>query len=1134
MNIQEFRQQYPDYNDISNTDLAQKLHAKNYSDMPFEDFAFRFGVSTVPKRGIVGETGTALARGFLELGQAPILAAEKLFTQEPEKYRLIGTPWAPISILPTAEQQVAAKKKFQAVRGRMKAAKQKIPQTWEGVSGWAINTLGEGAPYLAAAISSGGTIGMMGPITLGFTMGGKQAYDKAIADGASEDRAMQEYMLGGLAEAALETWGVSRLLKFKTAGKGSLKLMVKNLKGRLWKKAGGNLKNITGNMVKSALVEGLEEASQSGANLAISALPSGSELPRKADGSVDYKAMVKQIGMEGAGGALLGAVVPAGMNIPAGIVIAADPGVQKIEQAARTIQADDRLSPYEKARGINQLREMLPEDYQPTVEPAVEGQQIINVYQDADGNNYNEDEVTVKEVEGNRVPVAPNGDPVVINPELSGTAIETGQPADPFHIPKSVQKVIDVVDKFEKNLSEHEVKRSEETKETKARMASKMLAADEVLRAEIAAGTDPEIAMNRAKKTMKGYARTMFPEFQELFTVEDMKIMRRAMAESTLTTTQKLDIDKVFLDIAGNILPHPSSIRAFDDFFGTNITKIGKNKPKTWKQKMWRVLQEPGRFLVNILGSIDVSAAGIQGFPFILAHPWQGIKATVKGYRGISEKYVRLQNILIKTHPHYNRIKAAGLPITEMGSETNAEEEFRGSLAHKIPFIGKLVKASGRIHTSTLNGMRFNQACRVLDAWGENTSYAKEQEMMHHLANLTGRGKGNPKGWFEEHMRVWSAAFWTPRMARATVASPFDFISKPHIRKEAAHDLVQGIAIMAGLTFLTSLIRGIDVEDDPRSSDFGKSKIGETRFPMWGRWGPYIVFLSRIISGEVKSTSTGEIIKADRGELFTRFLRGKLNPIAGVGVDIGYGETFLGEKLRFDDPEFMTKYIREHVTPLFVQDVTDAIRFQGLDNLNPLMVGIGAHTGMQTYETDARKQANELKNTYAHEYYGKDWAQLGSAAQQMIRARQPLIQQYEEDAYRERENFEWRGKQDQREYEAGRKVIKGLDKDVRRMWDNAAAKIPQLKQTVRYRGSYWKMNLERYEQYQKNLKPELEKALRRLKSMPNWDMLDTRMQRAAIETVTGEVVKYVRLQLINKINFADLEQWEVGQNEQRK
>lgn len=46
MNLGDFRSQYPQYNDLSDEDLARGLHQKFYSDMPFDDFASKIGLKT--------------------------------------------------------------------------------------------------------------------------------------------------------------------------------------------------------------------------------------------------------------------------------------------------------------------------------------------------------------------------------------------------------------------------------------------------------------------------------------------------------------------------------------------------------------------------------------------------------------------------------------------------------------------------------------------------------------------------------------------------------------------------------------------------------------------------------------------------------------------------------------------------------------------------------------------------------------------------------------------------------------------------------------------------------------------------------------------------------------------------------
>lgn len=64
MSIQEYRQKYPQYNDLSDTELMQGIHRKHYSDMPYPEFVNRMagktptGITSVPvdPREIPSET----------------------------------------------------------------------------------------------------------------------------------------------------------------------------------------------------------------------------------------------------------------------------------------------------------------------------------------------------------------------------------------------------------------------------------------------------------------------------------------------------------------------------------------------------------------------------------------------------------------------------------------------------------------------------------------------------------------------------------------------------------------------------------------------------------------------------------------------------------------------------------------------------------------------------------------------------------------------------------------------------------------------------------------------------------------------------------------------------------------------
>jgi hypothetical protein len=67
MNINEIREKYPQYNDLSDEQLAQGLHKKFYSDLPYEDFSSKIGLSTTPvapPTPVVDPNSSDLVRGF--------------------------------------------------------------------------------------------------------------------------------------------------------------------------------------------------------------------------------------------------------------------------------------------------------------------------------------------------------------------------------------------------------------------------------------------------------------------------------------------------------------------------------------------------------------------------------------------------------------------------------------------------------------------------------------------------------------------------------------------------------------------------------------------------------------------------------------------------------------------------------------------------------------------------------------------------------------------------------------------------------------------------------------------------------------------------------------------------------------
>jgi hypothetical protein len=97
------------------------------------------------------------------------------------------------------------------------------------------------------------------------------------------------------------------------------------------------------------------------------------------------------------------------------------------------------------------------------------------------------------------------------------------------------------------------------------------------------------------------------------------------------------------------------------------------------------------------------------------------------------------------------------------------------------------------------------------------------------------------------------------------------------------------------------------VELDPRSSDFGKIKVGNTRFEVFGGQSGILTLAARILTlSTKKGGKVTPMNERDRNgklkfgadtalDMVESFFENKLSPIAGVGRDYLKGETFDGK-----------------------------------------------------------------------------------------------------------------------------------------------------------------------------------------------------------------------------------------------
>ena len=252
MNIQDFRTQYPQYDSLDDVELSKQLHQKYYPDITFQQFATAFGVDNETKEvgavnSFVDEYSKGVYRGFLNTASG-----------------LVGT--AEFLIPGTQESLLGVKENIQQTA-------EKFRPTHEGSAAWAGKVLGEAIPFMATAMAGGyaggalaGTLGKsvklgqaLGAGGVAFAVEGDSAYDAAKNSGASEFQAQTERILVGSINAYLESLQIGKLIDFHSAGKHSIKGLVKNIRKKAWDLVGGDVRHFTGEVLKLAVSEGLQE-----------------------------------------------------------------------------------------------------------------------------------------------------------------------------------------------------------------------------------------------------------------------------------------------------------------------------------------------------------------------------------------------------------------------------------------------------------------------------------------------------------------------------------------------------------------------------------------------------------------------------------------------------------------------------------------------------------------------------------------------------------------------------------------------------------------------------------------------------------------------------------------------------------
>ena len=330
-----------------------------------------------------------------------------------------------------------------------------------------------------------------------------------------------------------------------------------------------------------------------------------------------------------------------------------------------------------------------------------------------------------------------------------------------------------------------------------------------------------------------------------------------------------------------------------------------------------------------LMSSMDLSAPLRQGLFLIHKPVWWRAFPQMFRYMGSEQAFDDLMED-ITTRPTYDEMVKSKLALSNMGTKLNSrEEDFMSSWAERIPGVGRLVKASERAYVGFLNKVRADVFDQLLDKLPEDATEQDKKDIAAFVNAASGRG--NLPKTLQQSAPLLNALFFSPRLMASRIKmgtvliDPRTYVT---MNKTARNEYIKSILSVGSLALMITtlaILGGGEGEEDPRSSDFGKIRFGDTRYDILGGQAQYITLAARITSGSYK-TADGDIKQygnkfgqTTRLDAISKFTTNKAAPIPSFVMDYFRGENAIGEKFEMD------KAILSRFVPLYLQDVAKGV-----------------------------------------------------------------------------------------------------------------------------------------------------------------------------------------------------------------
>lgn len=479
-------------------------------------------------------------------------------------------------------------------------------------------------------------------------------------------------------------------------------------------------------------------------------------------------------------------------------------------------------------------------------------------------------------------------------------------------------------------------------------------------------------AFRRASSALAGELPN--PRFETpTVSADDLLLLSERIRTLNIRPLAKQNTNTAFLRLLQGEIPRPFEIPLLERAFGREFVEAfaagGAGAAARGRTGI----------LIDILGipktirsAFDLSFPFRQGLLLSARNPREFAASFRAMFGSFSPRIAREINEEIFADPDIQLLRENGLFLQPVEGITPAariaarEETFVSRFASRIPGV----RISERTFGTFGNKLRSDIAKKTLNNWRAQGIDINDPERLQSLSNFINifTGRGN-LGQAEGIANALQIGFWSPRLLVSRFQAPL-LLRDPVARRIVAENLAATFGVGMSVLALVKASGLGDVETDPRSSDFGKIRIGRTRVDFWGGFQQIFRYMAQVTSGKVKSTRSGEVFSlsdfdSNRAELLGRFARSKVSPgLPTILANELFGESFLGEELgerpdrgrpprQIEAPLESANIdtVREQeavlqLAPLFAVELVDAMEEHGI--VNGTGVAVPALFGVST------------------------------------------------------------------------------------------------------------------------------------------------------------------------------------------